>query len=71
MMSFQEFKNDYYTSNKGLVCKVRTNLHHNMMLSACTNLRDKLRCGDYYEENEEKIITRHTKCYGKKEEKLQ
>jgi hypothetical protein len=71
MMSFQEFKNDYYTSNKELLSKVEPNLHNDMMLSAYTKHRDKLRCSDYYEENKEKIRTRHKEYYEQNKEKLQ
>ncbi len=54
-MSFREFKNDYYTSNKELLCKVKPDLYNDMMLSAYTKRHDKLRRSNYYEENKEQI----------------
>ena len=71
MMSFQEFKNDYYTSNKELLSTVKPDLHHDMMLSAYTKFHDKLRCSNYYEENKEQINRRHREYYEQNKAKLQ
>ena len=70
-MSFQEFKNDYYNSNKELLSKVKPDLHYEMMLAAYTKQRDKLRCSDYYEKNKEQINTRHKEYYEQNKVKLQ
>ena len=70
-MSFQEFKNDYYTSNKELLSKIEPNLHRDMMLSAYTKFHDKLRCSNYYEENKEEINRRHREYYEQNKAKLQ
>ncbi len=63
MMSFQGFKNDYDTSNKELLSKVKPNLHHAMMLSAYTKFHDKLRYSNYNEENKGEINRRHRELY--------
>ncbi len=70
-MSFQEFENDYYTSNKELLSKVKPNLHHNMMLSTYTIFHDKLRCSNYSEENKEQINRRHREYSEQNKAKLQ
>ena len=70
-MSFQEFKNDYYASNKELLCKVKPDLHHDMMLAAYTKFHDKIRCSNYYEENKEQINRRHKEYYEQNKSKLQ
>ncbi len=70
-MSYQESKNDYYTSNKELLCKVKSDLHHIMMLLAYTKYHDKLRCNNYYEENKEQINRRHKEYYEQNKAKLQ
>ena len=70
-MTFQEFKNDYFISNKDLLDKIEPALHHNMMLDAYFKLRDKLRCRDYYEENKEQINKRHKDYYEQNKANLQ
>ncbi len=73
-MSFQWFKNDYDTSNKELLSKVKPNLHHAMsamMLSAYTKFHDKLRYSNYNEENKGEINRRHREFYEQNKAKLQ
>ncbi len=70
-MSFQEFKKDYFTLKKEWLSKVKPDLHHDMMLSAYTKLRNNLRCSDYYEENKEQINRRHREYCEQNKAKLQ
>ena len=71
MLSFQEFKKDYFVSNKEVLSKVKTDLHHGMMIAAYEKIRDKVRCSDYYAENKEIINKRHKEYYEQNKEKIQ
>ena len=71
MLSFQEFKKDYFVSNKDLLSKVKPDLHHEMMLAAYEKIHNKARCSDYYTENKEEINRRHKEYYERNRDKIQ
>ena len=71
MSYFEEFKKDYYISNKDLLSQINPDLHYEMMYAAYEKIRDKARCSDYYAENKEQINKRHKEYYEKNKERLQ
>ena len=66
MVSFQEFKANYYVLNKDELKGSEPGLQFDTMLKAYEKYRDKSRCSEYYEENKEQINRRHKEYYENK-----
>ena len=70
MISFQDFKKEYFNTNKDLLEKVKPGLRNEMIQDAYMKHYNRTRCKDYYDENKEHIRDRHKQYYEANKEDL-
>lgn len=70
MISFQDFKKEYFNTNKDSLEKVKPGLRNEMIQDAYMKHYNRTRCKDYYDENKEHIRDRHKQYYEANKEDL-